>query len=151
MTTTPLTNKNHCISVCNKLLRGELAAVETYGQAIMKYDSLPEADSLRKIRYEHSRSATLLAANVRAMGGHPTPDSGLWGIFVSVVQGTANLLGEEPAFESLKQGEEIGRKDYEDALQDARVPEECHIMIRTELLPLVMKHIDSLELIEQAA
>lgn len=142
---------HHCIAVCNKLLRGELAAVETYGQAIMKYDTMPEADELRRIRIEHSRSAKMLASNVRALGGYPTPDSGAWGLFVSAVQGAANLLGEESALESLKQGEELGRKDYEEALQDERVIEEFRILIRTELLPPVMKHIAALESREQAA
>lgn len=28
---------DHCINVCNSLLRNELYAVETYGQAIEKY------------------------------------------------------------------------------------------------------------------
>ncbi|RYD50801.1 MAG: DUF2383 domain-containing protein [Verrucomicrobiaceae bacterium] len=142
---------DHSIAICNKLLRGELAAVETYGQAIMKYDTLPESDELRRIRMEHSNSAKLLAANVRALGGYPTPDSGAWGLFVSAVQGAANLLGEESALESLKQGEEIGRKDYEEALQDERVVEDFRVLIRTELLPPVMNHIAVLQSREQAA
>lgn len=142
---------HHSIAICNKLLRGELAAVETYGQAIMKYDTSPDADELRRIRLEHSRAAQLLSANVRAMGGHPTPDSGAWGLFVSAVQGTANLLGEDSALESLKQGEELGRQDYEDALQDENVMENFRILIRTELLPPVMKHIATFEAREQAA
>lgn len=141
----------HRISLCNKLLRGELAAVETYGQAIMKYDALPESDELRRIRIEHSRSAKLLAENVRAMGGYPTPDSGAWGLFVSAVQGAANLIGEETALESLKQGEELGRKDYENVLQDPHVREDFRALIRNELLPPVVRHIASLEAREQAA
>ncbi len=139
------------ISICNKLLRGELAAVETYGQAIMKYDTSPEADELRRIRLEHSKSARILTDNVRAMGGYPTPDSGAWGLFVSAVQGAANLLGEESALESLKQGEELGKQDYENALQDQAVTEEFRNLIRTELLPPLVKHIAILESTEQAA
>ena len=141
----------HTIAICNKLLRGELSAVETYGQAIMKYDSLPDADQLRRMRFEHSQSAKILSENVRAMGGRPTPDSGVWGLFVSAVQGTANLIGEECALESLKQGEELGRQDYENALNDTEVPEEFRALIRNELLPSVVRHIASLEAREQAA
>lgn len=142
---------HHSVAVCNKLLRGELAAVETYGQAIMKYDTSPEADELRRIRLEHSKSARILTDNVRAMGGYPTPDSGAWGLFVSAVQGAANLLGEESALESLKQGEELGKQDYENALQDQAVTEEFRNLIRTELLPPLVKHIAILESTEQAA
>lgn len=142
---------HHSIAVCNKLLRGELAAVETYGQAIMKYDTSPEADELRRIRLEHSKSARILTDKVRAMGGYPTPDSGAWGLFVSAVQGAANLLGEESALESLKQGEELGKQDYENALRDQDVVEEFRNLIRTELLPPLAKHIAILESTEQAA
>lgn len=152
LTTEPMNPiTHHSISVCNKLLRGELAAVETYGQVIMKYDTSPEADELRRIRLEHSKSAQLLAANVRTMGGYPTPDSGAWGLFVSAVQGAANLLGEESALESLKQGEELGKQDYEKALQDHNVIEDFRNLIRAELLPPLIKHISILESTEQAA
>ncbi|RYD20286.1 MAG: hypothetical protein EOP88_15695 [Verrucomicrobiaceae bacterium] len=78
-------------------------------------------------------------------------DSGAWGLFVSAVQGAANLLGEGTALESLKQGEELGRQDYETVLQDPGVQEEFRALIRNELLPPVMKHIASLEAREQAA
>lgn len=151
MSATQHETTQHGIAICNKLLRGELAAVETYGQAIMKYDTSPEADELRRIRLEHSKSARILTDNVRAMGGYPTPDSGAWGLFVSAVQGAANLLGEESALESLKQGEELGKQDYENAIRDQDVPEDFRTLIRTELLPPLIRHIEILESTEQAA
>ncbi len=151
MSATQQESTQHGIAICNKLLRGELAAVETYGQAIMKYDTSPEADELRRIRLEHSKSARILTDNVRTMGGYPTPDSGAWGLFVSAVQGAANLLGEESALESLKQGEELGKQDYENAIRDQDVPEDIRTLIRTELLPPLIRHIEILESTEQAA
>jgi len=105
-----------CIKVCNSLLRGELSAIETYGQAIRKHSDSPAAERLRDIRSEHITAAKLLADNVREMGGEPETDSGGWGVFAKTVQGTANLFGPGSAIESLQKGEEAGRGDYESAL-----------------------------------
>lgn len=102
----------HCIKVCNRLLRGEISAVDTYGQAMVKYASSTVAAELRRIREEHSESVRRLTDNVREMGGEPEIDAGAWGMFATVVQVAANLFGEGSAMESLQQGEEMGRKDY---------------------------------------
>jgi uncharacterized protein (TIGR02284 family) len=145
------TNNDHCISVCNELLRGELSAVETYDQAIEKYADLPAAEELQRIREEHSRAASMLAENVRNMGGEPEMGSGAWGVFATAVQGTANLFGANSALESLQKGEEAGRNDYQEALTDDEVMPECKEMIREELLPSVIEHIACLEKLEHAA
>lgn len=144
-------NHDHCIDVCNSLLRGELSAVETYRQAIDKYSGSHVTQELRRIRSEHSRSATRLSANVRDMGGEPEKDSGAWGIFAAAVQGAANLFGEDSAIESLQRGEEAGRKDYQEALMDDDVMTECKLMIREELLPPVIQHITALDQLEHTA
>lgn len=144
------TAHDHCISVCNGLLRGELSAVETYGQAIEKYSGAAAVAELRRIRTEHSKAASRLSANVREMGGEPEQDSGAWGLFTAAVQGAANLFGTNSAIESLKRGEIAGRKDYQDALLDDEVMSECKEMIREELLPPVIEHIASLERLEHA-
>jgi hypothetical protein len=104
----------HCIDVCNSLLRGEISAVETYSRAIEKHASSPVVEELRRIRSEHTRAANLLSANVREMGGEPERDSGAWGMLTAAIQGTANLFGPESAVESLQKGEEIGRRQNHD-------------------------------------
>lgn len=141
---------DHCIDVCNGLLRGELSAVETYGQAIEKYAGAPVTEELRRIRSDHSRSATWLSANVREMGGVPEKDSGAWGLFATAMQGAANLFGENSAIESLQRGEEAGRKDYQEALLDDDVMTDCKLMIREDLLPPIIEHVASLDRLEHA-
>ncbi len=136
---------DHCITTCNSLLRGELSAVETYGQALETYAGTPAAEELRRIRAEHVKSAALLSANVREMGGTPGKDSGAWGMFAVAVQGAADLFGETSALMSLQQGEEMGRNDYKDALLDEHVMPDCKRMISEELLPPVLNHIVVLE------
>ena len=147
MSTTTINEE--CIKVCNKLLRGELSAIETYGKAIEKHPSTPVTPELTRIQSEHRQSATTLAANVREMGGEPETDSGAWGTFANAVQSAANLFGPESAIESLQKGEEHGRDDYQDALEDENVMDVCKTMIRTELLPRVTNHIAVLERLEE--
>lgn len=142
-------SREPCIKVCNGLLRGEIAAVDTYGQAMVKYASSSVAAELRRIREEHSESVRRLTANVRDMGGEPEVDAGAWGVFATMVQVTADLFGPESALESLQQGELMGRKDYEEALANPEVMPECKAMIRKELLPRVMNHIASLETLDE--
>ena len=149
--TTMKTMNEHCIKVCNRLLRGEISAVETYGQAIEKFPDSPVSPELRRIRSEHETSVSLLEQNVRSMGGEQDRSSGAWGTFATTVQGTANLFGDNSAIGSLQRGEEAGRSDYQDALLDDDVMPESKTLIREKLLPPVMKHIASLERLEQTA
>jgi len=146
-----MSNTNqHCIDICNSLLRGELSAVETYTQAIEKYPTDPKVSELQSIRREHVEASAILTQNVRSMGGIPDTDSGAWGVFAKTVQGTANFFGAGSAVESLLQGEESGRHDYENALNDDKVMVECKVMIREELLPKVRQHIARLEQLQHA-
>jgi hypothetical protein len=143
------TINEHCVRICNSLLRGEISAGEAYGFAIERFPADPALDELRRIRTEHAQSAALLAANVREMGGEPEKDSGAWGIFTAVVQGTADLFGADSAIDSLRKGEEMGRSDYQDALLDDDVMPACKNLIRDELLPSVIQHIAALEKLEK--
>ena len=141
----------HCIKICNSLLRGELSAIQTYGQAIHKYPDSAVTDELRSIRSDHIKAANLLSDHVRDMAGDPETDSGAWGSFATTVQGAANLFGTNSAVESLQKGEEMGRKDYESALVDDEVMPESKALIREKLLPPTVRHIAALESLEQLA
>ncbi|WAC19758.1 DUF2383 domain-containing protein [Luteolibacter sp. SL250] len=140
-----------CIRVCNSLLRGELSAVETYSLAINHYAGKPAVAELQKIRTEHALSAARLSQNVREMGGTPEEESGAWGVFAKVVQGTANLFGEDSALESLKKGEEKGRSDYEAALEGEEMMPSHKEAVRSELLPRINHHIAALDRLEKLA
>lgn len=144
-------NHEHCIKVCNSLLRGELSAVEAYDQAISKHADNTGASELHRIRDEHATAVSRLRENVREMGGTPEADSGAWGLFAKTIQSAANLFGRGSALESLQQGEEQGRRDYESALKDEEVLPGCKVLIRDELLPGTQRHIATLERLERAA
>ena len=138
-------NHDHCIKVCNSLLRGELSAVETYDQAIRKYAGTHAVQELRRIRDEHEKSANRLSQNVRSMGGLPDPSSGVWGLVATAIQGTADLFGAGSALESLKKGEMLGRHGYHEALIDEGVMPECKSLIHDELLPRIHEHLAALD------
>lgn len=137
-----------CIDVCNRLLRGELSAVETYRQTIKKFEGDPAVTSLLQILSEHEYAVELLRNNIFDMGGEPSTDSGAWGAFATTVQGVAKAFGESSALKSLRQGEEHGLDDYEDALEDEDVMANCKEMIRSELLPRTRQHIAALQELE---
>jgi hypothetical protein len=134
-----------CISVCNSLLRGELSAVETYNQAIEKFDSEAELAALESIKSDHIEAVGIFRQHVADMGGMPADGSGAWGTFAKAVEGGAKLLGESPALAALIAGEEHGISEYEDALQDENVMDEIKGPIRSKLLPAQQAHIDALK------
>jgi uncharacterized protein (TIGR02284 family) len=139
-----------CIAVCNSLLRGEISAVETYDQALEKFEGDAEAVRLRSIRNDHSEAVITLRRNIQEMGGAPEKSSGAWGDLAKSVQGAAKLFGEGAAISALKQGEEQGRSDYEKALEDERVLKACKDMIRSQMLPRQQRHIAELDSLQRA-
>ncbi len=144
-----MSNTDHCISICNKLLRGERSAVETYDKAIEKFNLVPALQELKRIRADHASAVDRLEGNVRSMGGTPEDDSGAWGTFANAVMGAANFLGEESAVAALRNGETHGKSDYEDALKDDGVMPECKTMISRELLPKTVEHLATLETLQK--
>jgi len=146
-----MNNTDHCIDVCNRLLRGERSAVETYDQAIEKHGDNPVLGELRILRNDHVEAVRILEENVRSMGGSPDQDAGAWGAFANTVQATANLLGSNSALEALQKGEQAGQKDYESALKDDKVMQECKTLFNTKLLPSTIEHISTIERLQKAA
>ena len=139
-------NATHeCIDVCNSLLRGELSAIETYDQALEKFENDTERSALRSIQSDHQNSAARLRDHLIDMGAEPATDSGAWGTFAKAVEGTAKLLGESPALAALQQGEEHGIDEYEEALRNEGVMAEIKTVIRQQLLPPLSEHIAALD------
>jgi len=146
MTATTPSLPEDCISACNELLRGEISAIETYAAAIEKFRGDSQVGVLESIRDEHVENANRLRKNIKDMEGEPDRNSGFWGGFAKTLQSAANLLGEDSAQKVLLEGEEHGRKEYLEALNNAAVMPECKELIRNELLPRIERHISRLKL-----
>jgi uncharacterized protein (TIGR02284 family) len=129
----------------NRLIRGELSAMETYRQALDKMKDAPEATELHAIMVEHRTAAQVLRQHVKERGGDPSEASGPWGTWAMVVEGTAKLFGNAAALKALKEGEEHGVKEYESFLTDPNADEECKELTRTRLLPQATTHVPILD------
>ncbi|WP_020470057.1 DUF2383 domain-containing protein [Zavarzinella formosa] len=129
----------------NSLLRGELSAIETYDQALEKFKGQVASLELIKIRDQHRNSATTLRSQIASFGGKPSEGSGAWGTFAHAVTGAAKILGPETALAALRQGEEHGVNDYQSALENMAIAEECRMLIKITLLPRCKEHVTALE------
>jgi len=129
----------------NELLRGERSAVETYQQAFEEVGDDPRVDDLRAVAAEHRHAVQMLAERVLSFGGEPARDSGAWGTWTKTVMGTAKILGERASLMALKEGEEHGKKLYQDVLQDNDLDPMFREIIRNDLLPKQVAHIEVLE------
>jgi len=133
------------IDALNSLLRGEVAAVETYDQVIVKFDGQPQAVELQRIRDEHNEAAAVIRERVRHFGGDPAEGSGIWGKVTAAITGTAKVFGPAAALGTLKQGEEYGIGQYENALNDPEIDCEDKDLIRNRLLPRCHSHVAALD------
>lgn len=126
----------------NSLLRGEMSAIETYRQALEKVSdsaATVQVEELRAIQRDHRDAADRLWREVERHGGKPSEGSGPWGAFAKSVEGTAKLFGNKAALKALKEGEEHGLKDYEDALKKD-LPVDVQAAIR-QFIPKQREHI----------
>lgn len=106
----------HNIDTLNKFLKDELAATETYQQ------TLDKEDALTPILQDHKAAVASLQALIERLGGTSAEDSGVWGTWAKIIQGSANLLGKKVALKALHEGESKGAEAYQEALQDTELP-----------------------------
>lgn len=128
----------------NKILRGEISAVEAYDQVIEKFQVEPEAVHLRDIRAEHEDSVQRLRAMIRIEGQVPSAASGVWGGIVATVIRAAKFSGNEPSLQALISGEEHGLGQYREALEMELFPEQERT-IREVLIPRQERHLSTLK------
>ena len=129
----------------NSLLRGEISAIETYHQALAKIGETDHAKELRRLHDDHIEAANILRRHIHGHGGEPAKGSGVWGAFAKTVAGTAKLFGNGAALKALKEGEEQGIFEYENAIKDYELPKDCRDLIETRLLPQTKAHIPVLD------
>ncbi len=132
----------------NSLLRGEISATETYRMAM---DQVGDSDDvaptniglLREMQKEHGRAAQALRDRIRELGGEPADSSGSWGVWANFTQGSANLFGDAAALKSLKEGEEHGLKEQQNAVGD--LDGTSADLIRNQFIPAQQRHINLLD------
>ena len=149
----PIAGSPEVIVDLNQLLRGELAATETYRLALEKTRSEFGRDArfqqLTEMHRHHGEAVSELRALVQRMGGTPADDSGAWGIWSNTVMGAARIFGEKAALSSLLSGERSGIDDYQDALKREHTPDQLRHIYRSQLARN-QEHIQQLESIIDA-
>lgn len=131
----------------NSLLRGELSAVETYDQAILKSVDRPVVEFTLN-RDCHAHRVEALSDVIRANGGHPDATSGTWGAIAEVVTGGAAVLGRKALIAILEEGEDRGLRDYRQAV--GIVDEESRALIEQDLLPAQKRTHNRMSLLSKA-
>ena len=129
----------------DRLLRREMAAFQTYKQAIEEFRDDPRVGELRRIAEEHRHSVVTLGQHISERRGKPSSTPGLWGIWAKAVEGTAKIFGKAAALKALKKGEMHGVKEYENTLIGRDLGPESFTLINDQLLPQTREHIELLD------
>jgi uncharacterized protein (TIGR02284 family) len=125
------------INKIEKLLKNEMAAAETYHQALEKFEEEAqgnEVNSLQPIYEEHTEAVSELQEKIQQLGGMPPSGSGLWGSWSEALMGGAKLIGKDAMLNALLAGEKSGLDDYQDAAEDPDVPPEVSDLIKSKFM-----------------
>lgn len=128
------------------LMRGEMAALKAYDQALTDLKDENERSKLLAIRNDHEKA---LSAMSKYVEGKPellkdTEEAGPWGTFAKNGTKGRGVTGNEGALKALRQGEEHGINEYEEALKDEKISKGLKDQIKSQFLPNQKKHIKSL-------
>lgn len=129
----------------DSLLRGEIAAAETYRIVLDRLDDGETSAALRRIQDDHGEAIRFLYERISERGVEPSRHSGPWGTFARMVEGAAAMIGDRTALAALREGEFRGLQSYEDALQSGLLPAEVQQHVRETLVPRQHAHVDDLQ------
>ena len=127
------TTQNATVATLNGFLRGEISAVETYRQALEKFQTSPARVELEQCRRSHEQRVERLRQEVMRLGGQPEEGSGAWGSFARLVEGSAKAFGEKAAISALEEGEDHGLKLYRDEI--GKLDATARLVVESEVLP----------------
>jgi hypothetical protein len=117
----------------NLLLRDELAAVETYDEALTRRTSLLDSTDVAQCKRSHEVRARLLRNKIFALGGTPATSSGLRGVWERLVEEGAFAIGDDVAVRALEAGEDQILRDYRAGLP--KLDPEIRSFVERSLLP----------------
>jgi hypothetical protein len=134
----------HETEMLNHLLQGEVSAVETYTQAMNRFDDLEVICELQLVRDEHGRAVRALRDQIIQFGIAPSDGSGAWSTFNLTGLEAMDSIGPATVLAVLCQGEEHAIREYEDALERSDLHLDSERLIRAKLLPGCRAHVEKL-------
>lgn len=114
----------------NSLLRSEISAVETYGQAFTHLQAFPCGDLIAN-RECHRQRVALIASIIRQLGGTPETSAGMWSALARVVEHGPAPISERAIIAALEEGEKQAVVQYR---QHGELDASSSQLIRTVLL-----------------
>jgi len=97
----------------NELLKNELSAIETYNQALSKYQDTLGLEVLTGCQASHSDRANKLRSAIASLNAAPTDDIGLGGKFAKLVMDGADKMGDKAILVALQADEGEWTATYE--------------------------------------
>jgi uncharacterized protein (TIGR02284 family) len=131
----------------HRLLRGELAAVESYEHALEDVGDHPARDLLASFLEDHRRAVSALSRYSAEAGDEPATSAGVWGAFARAVEKVASWVNDPTTLKALKEGEVHGEDEYRNALSENHLDAALRKVIEEELLPLQAEHVEELDLV----
>lgn len=127
------TSNEQSVDALNELLRGEISAVETYRQAMVKLNESGNRVQIQDCHLSHEQRVAKLRDQVRRAGGTPSEGSGAWGALAKLIEGGATVFGDKAAVAALEEGEDHGLKLYRDNIHKLDLA--ARQLVESELLP----------------
>jgi bacterioferritin (cytochrome b1) len=129
-----------------KILRGELAAVEAYERALhgLRPDD-PDLSTFERLTREHAEAAETLQAHLSAEGEPPEQGSGAWGTYTRLLEKAMDWIDEDGGLKNLKEGEVHGLAEYRTSLGHDDLAADLRAEIRDGLIPRQEEHIAELD------
>ena len=138
---------NNEVTQLDDLVRGEEAAIKAYDQALKDIKDANQKTKLEMIRKDHVVAVSYLSKFVASKEEllEDTEDAGPWGAFSAAWVKTRSFAGNDGAVKALRQGEEHGINEYQEALNDDSLSAELKEQIRTKFLPNQQRHLKELK------
>ena len=121
----------------SSLCRGEISAVEAYGQVLHADVSSRCAKRLRDCQTSHQTRVDLLRMQIGLLGGDAPSKAGPWGTFASAVEKLAAAAGAKLALAMLDEGEAHGLRRYR--AQAHALDASSNALLNKRLLPLQLE------------
>lgn len=124
---------SQAIEDLNALLKNELSAVETYHQALAKFQDKQGIEVLRGCQQSHTERANKLRSIILKLDGQPVTDIGVGGQLGKLVMGGAKTIGDEAIILALQTDEGEWTANYEWRL--VSMHGDYRPLVKDELLP----------------
>jgi len=125
--------RDNDVDQLNGLLKGELAAVESYKQALTKIADQAKAEALKDNLASHQERAGKLRQAIEELGGTAELNTGSWGSITKWMTTNAGKMGDTAILTALEEGEDLGEDDYEWRL--IKIHGKYHKLVRDDLFP----------------